>query len=125
MKTVLVVDDEFDIVEVLISVLGDEGYRVITAADGRQGLDRLAETPADLVLLDYMMPRMDGPAMARAMRDNPAYRHIPIVLMSAVGESSARGSFTAYAAFLRKPFRIRTVLDLIARLIGPGAKSEA
>jgi CheY-like chemotaxis protein len=122
MKTVLVIDDEYGIVEVVVLALKDEGYRVITAADGQQGLERLAETRPDLVLLDFMMPRMDGPAVAKAMRANRAHREIPIVMMSAVGEAAVRERFSGYAAFLRKPFRVRTVLDLVTRLIGPGAE---
>lgn len=121
MKTVLVVDDEYGIVEVLVLALEDAGYRVVSAADGRQGLERLAEIRPDLVLLDFMMPRMDGPAMAEAMRDDPAHREIPILMMSAVGEVAVRARFAGYRAFVHKPFRIRTVVDLVVRLIGPGA----
>src|SRR4051812_16439335 len=117
MKTVLVVDDEYGIVEVVILALEDEGYRVIAAADGQQGLERLAETRPDLVLLDFMMPRLDGPTLAKAMRANPAHGKIPIVIMSAVGEAVVRERFSGYTAFLRKPFRVRAMLDLIIRLI--------
>ena len=122
MKTVLVVDDEYGIVEVVVLALEDEGYRVIAAADGQQGLERLAETRPDLVLLDFMMPRLDGPALAKAIRANPALRKTPIVIMSAVGEAVVRERFSGYTAFLRKPFRVRAMLDLVTRLIGPGAE---
>jgi CheY-like chemotaxis protein len=125
MRTVLVIDDEYGIVEVLVLALEDQGYRVLSAADGREGLERLTETRPDLVLLDFMMPRMDGPAMAHAMRADPTYSDIPIVMMSAVGEAPIRSRFTGYAAFLRKPFRIQAALDLVATLIGPGTPDEA
>jgi len=124
-RTVLVVDDEYGIVEVLVLALEDQGYRVISAADGREGLERLAESRADLVMLDFMMPRMDGPAMAEAMRADPALRDIPIVMMSAVGEAPIRDRFTGYAEFLRKPFRIQAALDLVVALIGPAAPEQA
>jgi CheY-like chemotaxis protein len=119
MKTVLVVDDEFSIVDVLVAALSDEGYRAVSAADGKQGLQRLAECRPDLVLLDFMMPRLDGPGMAKSMRSDANTRDIPIVMMSGVPEASVRPHFSEYALFLRKPFRTRIVLDAIQRLIGP------
>ena len=69
MATVLIVEDEFAIAALLEMVLTDEGYRVLTAANGRQGLERLAEGPRpDLVISDYMMPVLDGAGLLRAMR---------------------------------------------------------
>ena len=62
---ILVVDDEFSVAEVLESVLADAGHEVITAINGRQGLERLGERPPDLVLLDFMMPIMDGSGHAQ------------------------------------------------------------
>jgi CheY-like chemotaxis protein len=123
-RTILVVDDEYGIVEVLVLALEDQGYRVLSAADGQEGLERLAEARPDLVMLDFMMPRMDGPAMAQAMRADPALRDVPIVMMSAVGEAPIRERFTDYTAFLRKPFRIQAALDLVASLIGLAAPDE-
>lgn len=118
MKTVLVVDDEFGIADVLAMVLEDEGYRVLSAANGRQGLDRLAETRPDLVILDFMMPLMDGTALGRAIRSDPAMADVPIVMMSAVPEAAVRERFDGYDAFLRKPFRITEFLSLVASVLG-------
>ena len=67
MTIILVVDDEPLIAMALEAALEDVGYEVVTAANGRQGLERLAEVRADLVLLDMMMPIMGGPAMLAAM----------------------------------------------------------
>jgi CheY-like chemotaxis protein len=74
MATVLVVDDEFGIVDVLETILTDEGYRVLTACNGKQGLVRLAEERPDVVLLDLMMPILGGAGMLREMAAVPAYR---------------------------------------------------
>ncbi|MBV9776303.1 MAG: response regulator, partial [Acetobacteraceae bacterium] len=68
MATVLIVEDEFGIAEVLEALLGDAGHRVLTAVNGEHGLRRLAEVTPDIVFLDYMMPVMDGPATLRAMQ---------------------------------------------------------
>lgn len=120
MRTILVVEDEFGIADVLTSVLEDEGYRVYAAGNGRRGLERLAEVKPDLVVLDFMMPLMDGAAMGQAMRADPAHAPVPIVMISSVPEAVVRARFDGYAAFLRKPFRIPTFLDLVVRTLGGG-----
>jgi CheY-like chemotaxis protein len=112
-KTVLVVDDEWAIAEVLEAILGDEGYRVEMASNGRQGLARLAAQKPDVIMLDFMMPIMDGPAMLVALADDPATRNIPVIVMSSLPEETIAGRCNGYAAFLRKPFRIPEVLRLI------------
>lgn len=119
MALILVVDDEFSITEVLEAVLADAGHEVVTAINGRQGMDRIREKLPDLVLLDFMMPMMDGRAMLDAMREDPACREIPVVIMSSLPETTvveaAKGQ---YAAFLRKPFKIRTLIDIVNAVIG-------
>ena len=117
MRAILVVDDECGIVDVLVAVLEEAGYRVFTAANGQSGLERVAENKADLVISDFMMPLMNGAAMARAMRADPAYRHTPIIMMSAVPEPAVRARFDGYQAFLRKPFGVTALLDLVATIL--------
>jgi len=114
-RTVLVVDDEFGVAEVLDAILTDEGYRVITATNGRQALARIAEQRPDLVLLDYMMPILDGVAVLRALSADPTAHNLPVVVMSALPEEAISTETRRYAAFLRKPFQIRTVLAAISR----------
>jgi len=82
MATVLVVDDEFGIVDVLETILTDEGYRVLTACNGKQGLVRLSEEKPDVILSDFMMPILGGGEMLRTMAAQPAYRRIPVIMMS-------------------------------------------
>ncbi len=118
METVLVVDDEFGIAELIDAVLADEGHRVLIAMNGRQGLEVLAKEHPGLVFLDYMMPVMDGAAMLRGMAANPSLDGIPVVLMSSVPEATVAERCSGYAAFLRKPFRIAEVVALTERLIG-------
>ena len=84
MPTVLVVDDEFGIVDVLETILSDEGYRVLTACNGKQGLARLAEEKPEVILLDFMMPILSGSQMLRAMALEPAYQRIPVIIMSSL-----------------------------------------
>ena len=117
MQTILVVDDELGAIEVVATALEDEGFRVLSAANGRHGLEKLSEGQVDLAVIDFMMPLVDGTAMAREMKANPAFRNIPIIMMSAVGESVVRGRFDGYAAFLRKPFRISALIDTVRRVL--------
>jgi len=119
--TVLVVDDEFGIAELFEAILADEGHRVLTAINGRHGLERLAEEPADLIFLDFMMPIMNGAAMLRAMADDPSLRRIPIVMMSSMTEATVAERCFGYARFMRKPFKIAQVVALAAELLGRSA----
>lgn len=117
MQTILVIDDELGAIEVLVAALEDDGYRVLSAGNGRHGLESLAAAPVDLVIVDYMMPLLDGAAMGQAMKSDPALKHIPIIMMSAVSEVQVRGHFADYAAFLRKPFRVAALIELIHKVL--------
>jgi CheY-like chemotaxis protein len=118
MATVLVVDDEFGIVDVLETILTDVGYRVLTACNGKQGLVRLAEQKPDVVLLDCMMPILGGDGMLRAMVAVPDYQRIPVIMMSSLGEDVIAEKCKGYTAFLHKPFRVAAVLSTVARVVG-------
>jgi CheY-like chemotaxis protein len=121
--TILVVEDEFGVADVLMATLEDEGYRVVLAANGRQGLEQLLETRPALIIADYMMPIMDGAAMGRAIRATPGFEHTPIVMTSAVAEAAIRMHFSDFQAFLRKPFRTEELLEVAGRLLkGTGGR---
>ena len=115
--TILVVDDEFGVAEVLESILEDEGYRVVTAINGRQGLARFAEGIPNLVLLDYMMPIMGGAAMLAAMRADPMLAAVPVVMMSSLDEATVRQECGDAVGFLRKPFRVEGVIATVRRAL--------
>jgi CheY-like chemotaxis protein len=118
MPTVLIVEDEYAIADLLEMALTDAGYDVQHAANGRQGLERLAEgLRPDLVITDYMMPILDGAGLLRAMRETKAQRDIPCIVMSSVPEANVRERIAGYAAFVRKPFRLAAVIQLVARVL--------
>ncbi|MGI8551403.1 MAG: response regulator [Dehalococcoidia bacterium] len=117
MKTILVVDDESSIVSMLRFVLSDEGYHVVTASNGQEGLALLEESRPDLVLTDLMMPILDGREMVGRMQAHPSYQSIPVVLMSA-GAVMPAASQSHPTPFLRKPFQLTDLLETIERLIG-------
>jgi CheY-like chemotaxis protein len=118
MATVLVVEDEFGIADLIAAVLEDEGHRVLMAANGKLGLEMLAQERPHLVFLDYMMPVMDGASMLRSMAADPSFREIPVVMMSSLTEATVAQRCTGYTAFMRKPFKITDVMRLTEQLIG-------
>src|SRR6186997_224778 len=111
----LVVEDEIPIREVLCSILEDEGYRVVGVGDGRAALAALATDSYDLILSDTMMPRLNGVELARSLAADPAFQAIPLILMSALQSSPARG--VPHAAFLPKPFDLFDLLDTVDRVL--------
>jgi DNA-binding response OmpR family regulator len=118
LATVLIVEDEFAIADLLEMALIDEGYRVVRAANGRQGLERLAEYSPDLVISDFMMPVLDGAGLVQAMRQSKDQREVPIIIMSSMPEANVHARIDRYTAFVRKPFQIAALMRLIATVLG-------
>ena len=117
-STVLIVEDEFAIADLLEMALADEGYHVLLAANGRQGLERLAEGPRpDLVISDYMMPVLDGAGLIQAMRESEAQRDIPCIVMSSMPEANVRERIHGYRAFVRKPFDLSDMVQLVETIL--------
>ena len=114
-RTILVVDDESAIRDLIVAVLEDEGYRAIGAGSGRRALELIAVEAPDLVLMDIMMPEMDGQEALRRLRQLERSVPLPVILMSA--------AFTAdrldqhIAAFLPKPFDLDLLLEIVARAL--------
>jgi CheY-like chemotaxis protein len=106
---VLVVDDDPDILDAICDIVAAEGYRVVRARNGLEALERVREERPDIILLDLMMPVMDGLTFAAALRDGYGDHGIPIVVISADGNPSRAASVGA-AGYLAKPFDIDTLL---------------
>jgi CheY-like chemotaxis protein len=123
MKTILIVDDEDSLLDILADILEGEGYRVVTAANGKDGLARVEAERPDLILSDFMMPIAGGHELIRAARSLPGSQNLPVIMMSASEESivlSGRLKAGGSTVFLRKPFQLEALLPLIERLIGKG-----
>jgi CheY-like chemotaxis protein len=116
-KTILVVDDELENAQALALILQEEGYRVLCAGDGRQGLEQAKALRPHLVILDFMMPVMNGADMARSLREDPATRDIPILVNSSLPEWVVREHFAGYDHFLRKPFDVTAALGVVSQLL--------
>ena len=113
MALVLVVDDEIGLAELLAEILTDEGHRVLVATDGRQALEQAMADRPDLVITDFMMPIMDGGALLQALAANPALAAIPVVVMSSMPETSVAERCSGYVAFVRKPFKITRLVEVV------------
>ncbi|MEP7369806.1 MAG: response regulator, partial [Dermatophilaceae bacterium] len=119
--SILIVDDEAQNRRLLEALLGPEGYRTRAAAGGKEALASIADDPPDLVLLDVMMPGIDGRQVARAIKADPATRNIPIIIVTAQADREARLAALDAGAedFLSKPvdraelwLRVRNLLRL-------------
>ena|SRR5690625_4574777 len=114
MTRILVVDDELDIAEAVRAVLEAEGYQVDTASDGGQCLDALHQQRPDLLLLDVMMPVLDGFGVLEAMRARNM--DVPVVMMSAIRPDGRLAEYQV-KEFLKKPFHLETLLEAVDRAL--------
>ncbi len=115
---VLVVDDDADIRCALVSALEEQGYRAISASNGVEALEvlRILPTPPSVILLDLMMPVMNGWQFCAQQRQDPLLSKIPVVVVSAHGNVEEEASQVAASAYLRKPFLIQDLLHTIAKV---------
>jgi two-component system, OmpR family, KDP operon response regulator KdpE len=121
-KKVLVVDDEPVVRAVVRDVLSEEGYVVLEAPDGRTMLEILARECPDLVLMDVMMPGIDGREAYRVLRSREDLPDVPVVMMSAAARADRLDP--SIAAFLSKPFDLNRLMATVVDLIGPANAVE-
>lgn len=114
MATVLLVDDDTNALCALKELVGQEGYRVKTAANGAVALRTAIADPPDVVVTDCMMPEMDGMDLSRAMHHERSLAKVPVVLVSALVTPPPD---VQAAGFLRKPFAVSQLLEIIDRLV--------
>jgi two-component system phosphate regulon response regulator PhoB len=114
-RSILVVEDEPDIAEVIQYNLAREGYRVDVVGDGEHALERIVREAPDLVLLDLMLPGLDGLELCRRMKEDPVTRPIPVIMVTAKGEESevVLGLGVGADDYVAKPFSPR---ELTARV---------
>lgn len=118
-KKILVVDDEPYIVRVVQANLMVEGYEVVAAYDGLEALQRLQEEKPDLVLLDVMMPEMDGWAVLERIRSNPETENLPVIMLTALAQDTdiERGTLLGCDVYITKPFEPRDLVNAVRRML--------
>ena len=119
-KKVLVVDDEPYILRSLRMILEMEGYQVETASDGLEALKRVAENKPHLILLDIMMPNMDGYEVAKHLKGDPATSDIFILILTAKGQEKdkMRSASLGVDEHLTKPFSPNKLLERVKEILG-------
>jgi DNA-binding response OmpR family regulator len=126
-RTVLIAEDEPFIVESLTFLLTKAGYRVESHANGTQALQAIVERRPDLVLLDVMLPGLNGFDVLRQVRATPGLQRLPVLALTAKGQEADRKRMLDLGAdaFVTKPFSNKDLLTRIAALLdGPGAASD-
>jgi two-component system alkaline phosphatase synthesis response regulator PhoP len=122
-KTILIVDDEAYIVTSLEYVMQSAGYEVAVAYDGEEALQKVAETVPALVILDLMMPKLDGFEVCEKIRQNPLWKDVRIIILTAKGRDIERKKGMSLGAddYMTKPFSTRDILNRVKELL---AESE-
>jgi CheY-like chemotaxis protein len=116
-RPILVVDDDADIRCTIADILGEAGYEVRSAANGREALELIkSRLPAPaLILLDLMMPELDGWGFMAALHEIPELPAIPVVIFSAHGDAGSAASSLGVAGFVKKPIRLEDLLAAVER----------
>ncbi len=124
--TILVVEDEGDILELVKYNLEQAGFRVIVARDGLQALDLLREQTPDLVVLDLLLPNLDGREVCRRIRRSPQTNNIPVLILSALGEETDRvvGFEIGADDYLTKPFSPRELVLRVKAIMRRGRRDS-
>lgn len=119
-KRILVVDDEPELVEMLKFRLETSGYVVVTAFNGKEGLEKAKKEKPDLIILDIIMPEMDGTAMAQALKEDAETRDIPIIFLTCLvekGEVKQGSRMIGSNLFIAKPFEAEELLSMVEKSI--------
>ena len=112
-KKILVVDDEEKITELIQWILEEENFQVITAKSGKEALDKMRNYAPDLIILDIMMPEMDGWQVCREIRKDPVYKRLPIIIVTikTSNEDQIKGLNIGADAYLPKPFNPHELIE--------------
>lgn len=117
MNRVLIVDDDFLIRQLLSLILRSAGYSVLEAENGKDALDKLSSHPVDAVITDLRMPQMDGIELTKAIRTNPAYEDIPVIMLTSDfrGYKEREGGQAGVTDWISKPFIPQQLIQTIRK----------
>jgi CheY-like chemotaxis protein len=116
-KEVLLIDDDTDIREAISQILEYEGYTVLAACNGREGFEILNSKRPSLILLDLMMPIMNGWEFKTQLNLKPELSNIPVVILSADGNINDRMDTTGVSGYLKKPIQLDTLLETVKKYL--------
>ena len=118
-KRILVVEDDYALRHVVADALQDAGFAVATAMDGSDALDKIDQQPPDAILLDLMMPVMDGWSFLQTVRELPGAEEIPVGILSAAPMLLKTADAWGVHVAIGKPFAIETLVDQVESLVDP------
>jgi two-component system alkaline phosphatase synthesis response regulator PhoP len=126
-KKILIVDDEVQLVKMVQMRLEVNNYEVVTAHDGMEGIEKAKKENPDLILLDIMLPKMDGYKVCRLLKFDAKYKQIPIIMFSAKVQEKdvALGKEVGADAYVTKPFKVEDLLGQIKKLLGEQSEQSA
>ena len=123
---IMIVDDDPDIIEGIVMILETQPYRLSTACDGKKCLDMIHEEQPDILILDLLMPRMDGWGVIRELRSEPRYANLPIMILTTVVEDASRrryeletGMAMDVQEYIQKPAKPEDLLRRIEKHLKP------
>ncbi|MFH1440656.1 MAG: response regulator [Candidatus Omnitrophota bacterium] len=118
-KKILLVDDEKDLVETVVFQLEASGYEVITAYDGQEALEKARKDNPDLIVLDLMLPKIDGYKVCRMLKFDEKYKNIPIIMFTARAQEQDKklGLEVGANGYITKPFELEVLLAKIKELL--------
>ena len=118
-KKILLIDDEPELIKAVEIRLKSIGYEVALSYDGRTGIDKAKEIKPDLILLDLIMPIMDGYVVANELKDDPETKHIPIIILTASQREDlkTRCRELGVASFIMKPFETSDLLNMVKAIL--------
>ncbi|RJR38695.1 MAG: response regulator [Desulfobacteraceae bacterium] len=119
-KTIMTVDDSASVRQMVSFTLKGAGYDVIEAGDGRQAAAKLNGAPIHMVITDLNMPNMDGIGLIRAIRGNPSYKFIPVIMLTTESQSKTKeeGKAAGATGWIVKPFKPEQLLAVVKRVLG-------
>lgn len=119
LKKILIIDDELDLVKAITIRFEASGYEVISASDGQEGIDKAQRFKVDLILLDIIMPMMDGYEVYRKLKSGSKTKHIPIIIFTATGRQDLEKRCMALGpdAVIKKPFESAELLELVNKFL--------
>jgi CheY-like chemotaxis protein len=122
---ILIVDDDPDIIEGILAILESQPYRLATARDGKQCMEIVKQEVPDLLILDLLMPRMDGWGVIREMHSEPRYANVPIMILTTVVEDASRRRYELETGrgmnvqdYVQKPAKPADLIQRIEKLLG-------
>ena len=120
-KTILVIDDEVSIRVLMKKLLGNE-YNIMEASDGKEGVDMAYKLRPDLIMMDIMMPEMDGISAAGKIKSNKETKSIPLVMISGLGHQQSEKLTEEHGidAYINKPFSVQEIRELVNKLLNTG-----